>query len=59
MDDFQTEYTLADGEFYKVLNKNTGAYITCGQLIPDQILSTIHTVVFITEQEYNELVEAE
>ena len=30
-----------------------------GRLEVDQVLSTIHTVIFITEEEYNELASSE
>lgn len=52
-------YTLADGEFYKVLNKDDNSFITFGQLVQDQQLSTIHIVIWITEEEYNNLLESE
>ena len=53
------EYTILDGEFFKVLNKDTGTLIMFGRLEVDQVLSTIHTVIFITEEEYNELASPE
>lgn len=53
------EYTILDGEFFKVLNKDTGTLIMFGRLEVDQVLSTIHTVIFITEEEYNELASSE
>ena len=53
------EYTILDGEFFKILNKDTGTLIMFGRLEVDQVLSTIHTVIFITEEEYNELASSE
>ncbi len=53
------EYTILDGEFFKVLNKDTGTLLMFGRLEVDQVLSTIHTVIFITEEEYNELASSE
>ena len=53
------EYTILDEEFFKVLNKDTGTLIMFGRLEVDQVLSTIHTVIFITEEEYNELASSE
>ena len=46
-----------DGEFFKVLNKDTGTLIMFGRLEVDQVLSTIHTVIFITEEEYKEYIQ--
>ena len=51
------EYTILDGKFFKVLNTDT--LIMFGRLEVDQVLSTIHTVIFITEEEYNELASSE
>ena len=51
------DYTLENGEFYKVLDKDSGELIIYGQLIPDQVLSTIHQAIWITEQEYNDLLQ--
>ena len=48
------DYTILDGEYYKVLYKDNNDLITYGKLEEGQILSTNHTVIFITEDEYNE-----
>jgi len=47
-----TDYTITDGQFYKVLDKVTGAVITMGELSDTNTLSTIHNVEFISEEQY-------
>ncbi|SSS30852.1 Uncharacterised protein [Acinetobacter baumannii] len=49
-----TDYTITDGQFYKVLDKDTGAVITMGELsdTDTNTLSTIHNVEFISEEQY-------
>ncbi|ARG36242.1 hypothetical protein ACT4VK_08870 [Acinetobacter baumannii] len=47
-----TDYTITDGQFYKVLDKDTGAVITMGELSDTNTLSTIHNVEFISEEQY-------
>ena len=47
-----TDYTLADGKFYKVTDKDSGAAITIGELSDTNTLSTIHNVEFISEEQY-------
>ncbi len=47
-----TDYTLADGKFYKVTDKDSGAAITIGELSDTNALSTIHNVEFISEEQY-------
>ena len=49
-------YTITDGQYYKVTEGDT--LITYGKLEEGQVFSTIKTVTFITEEEYNRL-EAE
>ncbi|OCW75123.1 hypothetical protein [Elizabethkingia anophelis] len=44
------DYTNKDGEFYKILDKET----IYGRLTGDNVLSSIHEVVFITKEEYTE-----
>lgn len=46
------DYTLNDGRFYKVEDAN-GELITVGQLVDNEILSTIHDVEFITKEEFD------
>lgn len=47
-----TDYTITDGQFYKVIDKDTGAVITIGELSDTSTLSTIHNVEFISEEQY-------
>lgn len=47
-----TDYTLADGKFYKVTDKDSGAAIAIGELSDTNTLSTIHNVEFISEEQY-------
>ena len=47
-----TDYTLADGKFYKVTDKDSRAVITIGELSDTNTLSTIHNVEFISEEQY-------
>ncbi|MDC4027939.1 hypothetical protein [Acinetobacter baumannii] len=47
-----TDYTITDGQFYKVLDKDTGEVITMGELSDTNTLSTIHNVEFISEEQY-------
>ncbi|MEW7179216.1 hypothetical protein [Acinetobacter baumannii] len=47
-----TDYTITDGQFYKVIDKDTGAVITMGELSDTNTLSTIHNVEFISEEQY-------
>ena len=44
------DYTNQSGEFYKILDKET----IYGRLTGDNVLSSIHEVVFITKEEYTE-----
>ncbi|MBD0530586.1 hypothetical protein HPJ32_03215 [Acinetobacter baumannii] len=43
---------VTDGQFYKVIDKDTGAVITMGELSDTNTLSTIHNVEFISEEQY-------
>lgn len=47
------DYTIKNGEFYKVMFE--GKILTLGKLENDNVLSTIHEVIFISEDEYNTL----
>ncbi|BCZ13431.1 hypothetical protein ACT4VK_03650 [Acinetobacter baumannii] len=45
-------YTMTDGQYFKVINKSTGAVITYGELTESNQLVTIHKVEFISEEKY-------
>ena len=45
-------YTIKDGQFYKVTDKGTGVFISMGELKESNTLSTIHNVEFISEEQY-------
>lgn len=45
-------YTQADGHYFKVTNKNSGATLMYGELSESNELSTIHNVEFISEDQY-------
>lgn len=47
-----TDYTITDGQFYKVTDKDSGAVITISVLSDTSTLSTIHNVEFISEEQY-------
>ena len=47
-------YTIKDGQFYKVTDKDTGELIVYGELTDSVFLSTTKTVVFISQEEYEE-----
>ena len=51
-----SQYTSKDGQFYKVTDKNSGEFITVGELEEGSELTTIHTVEFIDQVEYESLV---
>lgn len=51
-----SQYTSKDGQFYKVIDKNSGEFITAGELEEGAELATIHTVEFIDQAEYESLV---
>lgn len=51
-----SQYTSKDGQFYKVIDKNSGEFITAGELEEGIELVTIHTVEFIEQAEYESLV---
>lgn len=46
------DYTINDGQFYKVTDKDSGAIIIYGELYGTNKLSTIHNVEFISEEQY-------
>ena len=50
------DYTNDKGRFYKVEDAKSGKLITFGELRTGNILSTIHKVIFISEEEYLELI---
>ena len=50
-----SQYTSKDGQFYKVIDKNSGEFITAGELEEGVELATIHTVEFIDQVEYESL----
>ena len=50
-----SQYTSKDGQFYKVTNKNSGEFITAGELEEGIELVTIHIVDFIDKAEYESL----
>ena len=45
-------YTLQDGQFYKVTDKDTGVFISVGELKESNVLSTIHNVEFISKEQF-------
>ena len=45
-------YTIKDGQFYKVTDKDTGVLLSVGELKESNVLSTIHNVEFISEEQY-------
>ncbi|ENV24763.1 hypothetical protein ABTN42_19985 [Acinetobacter baumannii] len=45
-------YTMADGQYFKVINKSTNAVIIYGELTESNQLVTIHKVEFISEEQY-------
>jgi len=51
------DYTIENGVFYKVLDSETGELITFGKIESGNVLSTIHPVEWITENEYLTLEE--
>ena len=51
-----SQYTSKDGQFYKVIDKNSGEFITVGELEEGSELATIHTIEFIDQVEYESLV---
>ena len=52
-----SQYTSIDGQFYKVIDKDSGVFITAGELEEGIELATIHTVEFIDQVEYEGLTE--
>ena len=49
------QYTRKDGKFYKVIDKNSGEFITAGELEEGVNLTTIHIIEFIDQVEYEGL----
>ncbi len=45
-------YTIKDGQFYKVTDKATGVFIRVGELKESNVLSTIHNVEFISKEQF-------
>lgn len=52
-----SQYTSKDGQFYKVIDKDSGEFITAGVLEEGTELATIHIVEFIDQVEYESLTE--
>ena len=48
------DYSINNGQYYKVIDKDTGELIAYGELTDSAFLSTIQTVVFISQEEYEE-----
>lgn len=46
------KYTRADGQYFKVTNKDSGATLMYGELTESNQLVTIHNVEFISEEQY-------
>lgn len=51
-----SQYTKSDGQFYKVMDKDKGTFITAGELEEGSELATIHKVEFIGQAEYESLI---
>ena len=51
-----SQYISKDGQFYKVIDKNSGEFITAGELEEGVELATTHIVEFIDQVEYESLV---
>lgn len=51
-----SQYTSKDGQFYKVTDKNSGEFITAGELEEGIELATMHIVEFIDQVKYESLV---
>lgn len=49
------DYTIQNGQYYKVTDKDSGKLISIGELNDGDILSTIHDVKFLTKIEYETL----
>lgn len=46
------KYTKADGQYFKVTNKNSGVTLIYGELNESNELNTVHDVEFISEDQY-------
>lgn len=57
------DYTIENGQYYKVTDKDTKSIISFGELKEGDVLSTIHKVEFINDQEFmkelNKIVDTE
>lgn len=50
-------YITEEKVYYKVVDKDSGELITVGELEKKQVLSTVHTVSFISKEEYDDINE--
>ena len=46
------KYTKADGQYFKIINKSSGATLMYGELNESNELNTVHNVEFISEEQY-------
>ena len=46
------KYTKADGQYFKVTDKNSGVTLMYGELNESNELNTVHNVEFISEEQY-------
>ena len=46
------KYTKADGKYFQVTNKTSGATLMYGELNESNELNTVHNVEFISEEQY-------
>ena len=46
------KYTKADGQYFKVTNKNSGVTLIYGELNESNELNTVHDVELISEDQY-------
>ena len=46
------KYTKADGQYFRVTNKISGATLMYGELNESNELNTVHNVEFISEDQY-------
>ena len=46
------KYTKADGQYFKVINKSSGATLMYGELNESNELNTVNNVEFISEEQY-------
>lgn len=50
-------YITEEKVYYRVVDKDSGEFITVGELEKKQVLSTIHIVSFISKEEYDDINE--